>query len=90
MARRKERLAEAAGEAGPDALAIPCDVTDEASCRQAIEEAAREMGGIDALVYATGIGPLGGSPNSMPGPGAACSTPTSSAPHSSRRRPSPI
>lgn len=59
MARRKERLADAAGEAGPDALAIPCDVTVEASCREAIDEAALQMGGIDALVYATGIGPLG-------------------------------
>ena len=58
MARRKERLADAAAEAGPDALAIPCDVTDEESCRSAIDEAARELGGIDALVYATGIGPL--------------------------------
>ncbi|MGO8870740.1 MAG: SDR family oxidoreductase [Acidimicrobiales bacterium] len=58
MARRKERLADAAAEAGPDALAIPCDVTDEESCKAAIEEAARELGGIDALVYATGIGPL--------------------------------
>jgi len=58
MARRKERLADAAAEAGQDALAIPCDVTDEESCRSAIEEAARELGGIDALVYATGIGPL--------------------------------
>ena len=35
-----------------------CDVTDEASCRGAIEEAAAGLGGIDALVYATGIGPL--------------------------------
>jgi NAD(P)-dependent dehydrogenase (short-subunit alcohol dehydrogenase family) len=58
MARRKERLADAAAEAGQDALAIPCDVTDEESCRSAIDEAARELGGIDALVYATGIGPL--------------------------------
>jgi NAD(P)-dependent dehydrogenase (short-subunit alcohol dehydrogenase family) len=58
MARRKERLADAAAESGPDALAIPCDVTDEESCISAIEEAARELGGIDALVYATGIGPL--------------------------------
>jgi len=58
MARRKERLAAAAREAGPGALAIPCDVTVESSCREAIEEAARELGGIDALVYATGIGPL--------------------------------
>ena len=58
MARRKERLAEAAAEAGPDALAIPCDVTDEASCESAIDEAASKLGSIDALVYATGIGPL--------------------------------
>ncbi|MHB1518234.1 MAG: SDR family oxidoreductase [Acidimicrobiales bacterium] len=58
MARRKDRLVAAASEIGPDALAIPCDVTDEAACRAGIEEAAREMGGIDALVYATGIGHL--------------------------------
>ncbi len=58
MARRQERLADAAAEAGPDALAIPCDVRDEASCQGAVAEAARELGGIDALVYATGIGPL--------------------------------
>jgi len=59
MARRKERLVDAASLAGPDALAIGCDVTDQESCQLAIGEAAGEMGGIDALVYATGIGPLG-------------------------------
>ncbi|MET7347305.1 SDR family oxidoreductase [Streptomyces mirabilis] len=48
----------AAKEAGPDALAVACDVTDESSCRAAVEEAAAGLGGIDALVYATGIGPL--------------------------------
>jgi NAD(P)-dependent dehydrogenase (short-subunit alcohol dehydrogenase family) len=58
LARRHDRLVEAAKQAGPDALAIACDVTDEPSCRTAIEQAARELGGIDALVYATGIGPL--------------------------------
>ena len=58
MARRRERLGAAAREAGPGALAIACDVTVESSCREAIEEAAGELGGIDALVYATGIGPL--------------------------------
>jgi NAD(P)-dependent dehydrogenase (short-subunit alcohol dehydrogenase family) len=58
MARRNERLVEAAKEAGPGALAIICDVTDESSCLAAIEEAASGLGGIDALVYATGIGPL--------------------------------
>jgi NAD(P)-dependent dehydrogenase (short-subunit alcohol dehydrogenase family) len=59
MARRPDRLADAAAETGPDALAIPCDVTDEQSCATAIAEAAEGLGGIDALVYASGIGPLG-------------------------------
>jgi NAD(P)-dependent dehydrogenase (short-subunit alcohol dehydrogenase family) len=59
LARRHDRLVDAAKEAGPDSLAIECDVTDTASCQAAIDEAARGLGGIDALVYATGIGPLG-------------------------------
>ncbi|MGF7238702.1 MAG: SDR family oxidoreductase [Frankia sp.] len=58
LARRHDRLVEAAKEAGPGTLAIACDVTDETSCRAAIEEAANGLGGIDALIYATGIGPL--------------------------------
>jgi NAD(P)-dependent dehydrogenase (short-subunit alcohol dehydrogenase family) len=58
LARRRERLVAAAEEAGPGALAVECDVTDEASCRSAIAKAAAELGGIDALVYAPGIGPL--------------------------------
>jgi NAD(P)-dependent dehydrogenase (short-subunit alcohol dehydrogenase family) len=58
LARRRERLGNAAKEAGPGALAITCDVTDEASCRSAIADAATGLGGIDALVYAPGIGPL--------------------------------
>jgi NAD(P)-dependent dehydrogenase (short-subunit alcohol dehydrogenase family) len=35
-----------------------CDVTDEISCRSAIDAAASELGGIDGLVYAPAIGPL--------------------------------
>jgi NAD(P)-dependent dehydrogenase (short-subunit alcohol dehydrogenase family) len=58
LARRRERLEKAAVEAGPGTLAIRCDVTDEASCRAAIGEAAAGLGGIDALVYAPAIGPL--------------------------------
>ncbi len=59
LARRNDRLVDAAKEAGPGAMAVVCDVTDDGSCRAAVEEAARGLGGIDALVYATGIGPLG-------------------------------
>jgi NAD(P)-dependent dehydrogenase (short-subunit alcohol dehydrogenase family) len=58
LARRRERLEKAAAEAGDGALAIACDVTEEASCRSAIAEAAAALGGIDALVYAPAIGPL--------------------------------
>lgn len=59
LARRMDRLIRAASEVGPDAVAIACDVTDQQSCRSAIEDAATRLGGIDALVYATGVGPLG-------------------------------
>jgi NAD(P)-dependent dehydrogenase (short-subunit alcohol dehydrogenase family) len=58
LARRRERLDDAAKEAGPGTVAIACDVTDGESSRSAIAEAAAALGGIDALVYATGIGPL--------------------------------
>ena len=58
LARRKERLLDAARDAGPGTLAIECDATDMGSCQDAIGEAAETMGGIDALVYATGIGML--------------------------------
>jgi NAD(P)-dependent dehydrogenase (short-subunit alcohol dehydrogenase family) len=58
LARRKDHLDGAVEEAGPGAIAIECDVTDEAQCRSAIGEAAAKLGGVDALVYATGIGPL--------------------------------
>ena len=58
LARRQERLDAAAAEAGNGAVAVRCDVTDPASCTDAIELAAKELGGIDALVYATGVGPL--------------------------------
>ncbi len=58
MARRKARLEAAALEAGARAVPIVCDVTDEDACRAAIEDAARLLGGIDAVVYAPAIGPL--------------------------------
>jgi NAD(P)-dependent dehydrogenase (short-subunit alcohol dehydrogenase family) len=58
LARRVERLHDAAREAGSGALAISCDVTDEKSCHRAIEEAAEGLGGIDGLVYAPAVGPL--------------------------------
>lgn len=58
-ARRAERLAETVSEAGNDAFALICDVLDESSCRQAVEGAVAEMGGLDAVVYAPGISTFG-------------------------------
>ena len=58
LARRLERLEAAAKEAGPGAIALACDVTDPESCATALAEAARQLGGIDALVYTPAIGPL--------------------------------
>lgn len=58
LARRRERIEAAAKEAGPGAVAVECDVTDQTSCRSAIDVAADALGGIDNLVYTPGIGPL--------------------------------
>ena len=58
LARRHDRLVDAAKEAGPGTLAIACDTTDATSCKAAMDEAAAGLGGIDALVYAPAIGPL--------------------------------
>lgn len=58
LARRQDMLTEAAKEAGPGTLAVACDVTDEASCRSAVEQAAAGLGGIDGLVYTPAFGPL--------------------------------
>jgi NAD(P)-dependent dehydrogenase (short-subunit alcohol dehydrogenase family) len=56
LARRRDLLEDAAKEAGGATLALECDVTDEDSIRSAIAQAAAGLGGIDALVYAPGIG----------------------------------
>jgi NAD(P)-dependent dehydrogenase (short-subunit alcohol dehydrogenase family) len=58
LARRRERIEAAAQEAGPNAVAIECDVCDEASVRSAIGSAADALGGIDNLIYTPAIGPL--------------------------------
>ncbi len=58
LARRHDWLVDAAKEAGGGALAIACDVTNQESCQAAIAEAAAGLGGIDALIYSTGIGIL--------------------------------
>lgn len=58
LARRRERIETAARDAGPDAIAVECDVTDEASARSGIDAAADALGGIDNIVYTPAISPL--------------------------------
>jgi len=58
LARRLQRIEAAAKDAGPGAIAVECDVTDEASCRSAIGAAADALGGIDNIVYTPAVGPL--------------------------------
>jgi len=58
LARRRDRIEAASKEAGPGAVAIECDVTNEGSCRSAIGAAAEALGGIDNLVYTPAVAPL--------------------------------
>src|SRR5690606_3949300 len=58
LARRKERLEQAAADAGNGTLAVVCDATDADSCTSAIATAAEGLGGIDSLVYCPAISPL--------------------------------
>jgi NAD(P)-dependent dehydrogenase (short-subunit alcohol dehydrogenase family) len=58
LARRHDRLVNAAKEAGNGAAAVACDVTDATSCQRAMSEVVDEFGGLDAIVYSTGMGVL--------------------------------
>lgn len=58
LARRYERLVAAAEEAGNGAVAVACDVTDTEACDRAISEVIDALGGLDALIYTTGMGVL--------------------------------
>ncbi len=57
-ARRLELLKTAVDEAGTLSLAVVCDVTDPSSVVETVEGAVKVFGGLDAVVYATGVDPL--------------------------------
>jgi NAD(P)-dependent dehydrogenase (short-subunit alcohol dehydrogenase family) len=57
-ARRVERCQDAARESGRGAIALRCDVREQADCRAAVRAVEDAFGGLDALVYATGLSPL--------------------------------
>lgn len=58
-ARRKDRLDEAVAAAGSGAIAVPCDVRSEPDCARAVAQTVEAFGGVDTLVYVTGMSPLG-------------------------------
>jgi NAD(P)-dependent dehydrogenase (short-subunit alcohol dehydrogenase family) len=55
-ARSLDLLDALASECQGEVVALPCDVTVGDSCREAVAAAAEHLGGLDALVYATGMG----------------------------------
>jgi NADP-dependent 3-hydroxy acid dehydrogenase YdfG len=57
-ARRLDRLEAAAQQAGGGAIAVACDVRDAEACRRVVAHCVDAFGGLDALVYATGLSPL--------------------------------
>lgn len=50
---------ELVSEAGGAGLAIPADVADESEITNALARAAQELGGIDAMILAAGVGKFG-------------------------------
>jgi NAD(P)-dependent dehydrogenase (short-subunit alcohol dehydrogenase family) len=58
LARRLDKLEQAAAEAHDSAHVFVCDAVDEASAKVAIDAAASAMGGIDTVIYAPAVGPL--------------------------------
>jgi NAD(P)-dependent dehydrogenase (short-subunit alcohol dehydrogenase family) len=53
--RRREVCEEAAKEANGTAIGLGCDVTIEEQCAVAVEETAGRLGGLDDVVYSTGL-----------------------------------
>ncbi len=59
LARRKERLVELSEQLGGRTVPIACDVTDLDRLDEAVDEAARALGGLDAVVAVAGRGMVG-------------------------------
>ncbi|MGH9305868.1 MAG: SDR family oxidoreductase [Acidimicrobiales bacterium] len=57
-ARRRDRLQALAAEAGTACVPLVCDVRDESSCQAAVTGAVEALGGLDYLIYCSGVGPL--------------------------------
>jgi NAD(P)-dependent dehydrogenase (short-subunit alcohol dehydrogenase family) len=57
-ARRLDLLRSAVQAGGASGVAVACDVTDQTSVEEAVQGMASAFGGLDAVVYATGVDPL--------------------------------
>jgi NADP-dependent 3-hydroxy acid dehydrogenase YdfG len=66
LARRKERLDELAAQLGERAVGVGCDVTDVDALQAALGEAARRLGGLDAVIAAAGKSMAGGIATGTP------------------------
>ncbi len=55
LGRREDRLAELAGEIGASALAVPADVTDQRSLRDAARTVRAALGPVDLVVANAGV-----------------------------------
>jgi NAD(P)-dependent dehydrogenase (short-subunit alcohol dehydrogenase family) len=53
--RRGDLCEEAAKESTGTAIGLACDVTDEAQCERVVEQTVDGLGGLDDLVYSTGL-----------------------------------
>jgi NAD(P)-dependent dehydrogenase (short-subunit alcohol dehydrogenase family) len=54
-ARRVQLCEEAAKDASGTAVGLACDVTDPAMCERVVEETVERLGGLDDIVYSTGL-----------------------------------
>ena len=66
LARRKERLDELHDELGERAVGIRCDVTDMDALEASIDEAARSLGGLDAVIAVAGKSMVGSIESGTP------------------------
>ncbi|MFC6636386.1 SDR family NAD(P)-dependent oxidoreductase [Sulfitobacter sp. JBTF-M27] len=55
LARSQEAIAELAGELGPKAIAIPCNVARYTEMAAAVEKTASAFGGLDVLINNAGV-----------------------------------
>jgi clavulanate-9-aldehyde reducatase len=59
LARNADRLSALAARLGPNSVAVACDITDEEAVPAAVDDAAKRLGGLDALVNSAGLFSMG-------------------------------